>query len=201
MLEVQEELDVEGAGGHPLMYLGVIEAEFKCPGSTMDDLIVPVLVMPSTAYNRRVPAIIGTNVLDRVQPHPSLAEPWQQALSHLTSAKVQSKEEVALYSCGYVTLQPQQSTVITARLGAKRSYKHGVLEAADSLPGGIRIPQGLIEVDVEDRKVQLCVVNLTEREVYIPKHQKVAVVNSARAIDHTEKKLLYSITREGRCSS
>ena len=86
MLEVDQELDVEGAGGHTLLYLGVIEAEFKCPGSPMDDLIVPVLVMPSTAYNRRIPAIISTNVLDRVKPHPSLAEPWQQALSHLTSA-------------------------------------------------------------------------------------------------------------------
>ena len=111
LLDIDSSLEIEGAGGHELSFLGVIELEFECPSTSMDELIVPVLVMPSTTYNQRVPAIIGTNVLKRIKSLPLPLGALQDSIVHISSVKGQ--EEVALYSCGYVTLPAHQTTVIS----------------------------------------------------------------------------------------
>ena len=178
LLEVGPGLSVEGAGDNLLSLKGVIEVGLHWP-DVQEDLLVPVIVVASTRYNQRVPVIIGTNVLSRLKDLPSIAS----TLFTQTTVLGCEMDDVMLYSCGAVTLPPRKVTVISARLGAKRSYNVGIPIVVGTLPGGVGIPQTLIEVDSDSRKANLCLVNLTEREVYIPKLQQVAIVQPARAIE------------------
>jgi len=55
-------LDIEGAGGHQLPYCGYFEASVAVPGvSGQVDCLL--LIVPDTRYAKRVPVILGTNVL------------------------------------------------------------------------------------------------------------------------------------------
>ena len=55
-------LNVVTADGNALPYLGYIEGDIRIP-SILNNIDVPILVVPDTEYRQSVPGIIGTNVL------------------------------------------------------------------------------------------------------------------------------------------
>ena len=60
-------LSVTCANGTELPYKGYIEADIVVPSLGNTTYKAPVLVVENTDYNRRVPVIIGTNVIRFVQ--------------------------------------------------------------------------------------------------------------------------------------
>lgn len=59
-------LEIEGAGGQQVPYLGYIEARVTFPLSVpgrKEELVVLALVVPECQFNSRTPLLIGTNVL------------------------------------------------------------------------------------------------------------------------------------------
>ena len=52
---------IEGAGGQTVPYLGVIPVSVTVLGIVYED--VPAFVVPSDHYRKRVPLLIGTNVI------------------------------------------------------------------------------------------------------------------------------------------
>ncbi len=65
MEEIDEFLNVEGAGGHQLGYLGVTETSVGVPETVFGksvNLEVLFLVVNDIDYNSRVPVIIGLDV-------------------------------------------------------------------------------------------------------------------------------------------
>ena len=56
-------LSVIGANGSKLPFLGYIEAEISVPILGEQTHMIPVLVVSNTDYNKKVPVIIGTNVI------------------------------------------------------------------------------------------------------------------------------------------
>lgn len=182
LIDVSSSINVEGAGGNQLKFLGVVEVELSSAGEK-SELVVPMLVMPTTSYNKHTPAIIGTNVLSRIKDFSSFSGPLRDSAAVLQEVHGQEMDDVNLYSCGQVTLPPRKVTVITARIGAKRSYNYGVPTIVETLPGGLGIPQTLVGMDCDNMKVNMCLVNLTDHDVHIPKLQKIATVQSARAVE------------------
>lgn len=57
------ELNVYGAAGVVVPYLGYVEARAVIPKLSHREVYVPILVTPSTEYHCHVPVIIGTNVI------------------------------------------------------------------------------------------------------------------------------------------
>lgn len=65
-------LEVEGAGGQNVPYLGYIEVNISFPQTITgreEDLMALVLVVPGNHLNSKIPLLIGTNVLDRLYQH------------------------------------------------------------------------------------------------------------------------------------
>ena len=58
-------IKVEGANGLPVPYLGYVEVSIRLPGSlpSSQEVAAPVLVVPDTLYNKKVPFCVGTNVI------------------------------------------------------------------------------------------------------------------------------------------
>ena len=65
LYNLDESLRVEAANGQPVPYTGYIEVDIELPGSLPSDakMVVPILIVNDTTYNKRVPLTIGTNVI------------------------------------------------------------------------------------------------------------------------------------------
>lgn len=61
-------LDIEGAGGQKLPYVGFIEVEVSTP-ELQNRVPTLMLVVPDTKFAERVPVILGTNVLKKMLEH------------------------------------------------------------------------------------------------------------------------------------
>jgi hypothetical protein len=172
-------LQVEGAGGHSLTFKGFIEVDITVPGHTEEPLWVPVLVAPATVYNNRVPLIVGTNVLSRLSQgrKPDI---WTAVINSMISAKYVSKE-VAVYSCAQLVIPPNGIVTFKGRLGSRCGFNTGCLEPAETLPGGIMLMRSIAVPD-EDNRVHVLLHNLTSRSIEIPAKQKVAGIQGCYTI-------------------
>ena len=56
-------LNIEGAGGQILPYLGFIEVDLTIPKLSVEPVSCVMLVTPDTTYSQKVPVILGTNIL------------------------------------------------------------------------------------------------------------------------------------------
>ena len=56
-------LRVKGADGRILIYLGYVEIKVELSLSEEESLIVSLLVVPVTEYNKMVPLTVGTNII------------------------------------------------------------------------------------------------------------------------------------------
>ena len=59
-------LSIEGAGGHKVPYLGLVEVTIQSPEISLGEFPVLMLVVPDTEYHKRVPVLLGTKILGRL---------------------------------------------------------------------------------------------------------------------------------------
>ena len=79
-------LSVVAADGSPVPYKGYIEADISVPFLSSVSFTVPVLIVSDTEYNRKVPVIIGTNVIRLCKqsvPEADVPAEWQLAFDSL----------------------------------------------------------------------------------------------------------------------
>jgi len=174
-------LSIEGAGGQRVPYLGVTELSFRLPDSDMEDLWIPALVVSDTSFSLRVPMIVGTNVLKVLKEHnvQSADDTWSMAFSGVDLKD--PEQDVNIYTCRQVVVPANKSIVITGRVGAARNFTTGVLSPADTLPGGIVIPNTVVERD-DKNFVRMQLVNLTGRSIEIPRRQKIADMHQTMVV-------------------
>lgn len=177
MRDLEDILEVEGAGGQPVPYCGYIEVEITLPGSY--GVCAPVLVVPTTEFGKRIPVVIGTNVLKAVKEN---GESSNSVILNSLALITNEDQEVNIYLCSQVTLKGGSSKVITGRLGCDKGFRKGMVESCETLPGGLIIPATAVEAD-EKKHVDICIVNITNRDISIPKGQKVASMIDTAIID------------------
>ena len=85
-------LSVQGATGKELPFKGYVEAEISVPFLSDSVFNIPLLVVPETEYNSKVPVIIGTNLIRLCKTDSSDSEvpvEWQTAFDCLTGIQYQ----------------------------------------------------------------------------------------------------------------
>ncbi|KAJ8028616.1 hypothetical protein HOLleu_30909 [Holothuria leucospilota] len=156
-------LRIEGAGGQDVPFLGYKEVKIAFPSGTnatdTREHDVVVLVVPSTEFNKKVPLIIGTNLIEECRSQckeiygaqflcqSSISEPWRLAYKYLNEVdRISSKGGrlgcVRAHLKNAIAIQPQQSKIIrglTKRLRRGNRY-NAVVEA----PTGGLLPTGLV---------------------------------------------------------
>ena len=168
---IDDLLRVEGAGGQDVPFLGYIEVKIVFPSGTnatdTREHNVVVLVVPSTEYNKRVPLIIGTNLIEECRSkckeiygaqflcQSSISEPWRLAYKYLNEIdRISNKGGrlgcVRAHLKNAVTIQPQQSKIIrglTKKLRRGNWYS-AVVEAptVGVLPAGLIVHDMFISV-------------------------------------------------------
>ena len=177
--ELSDLLQVEGAGGHQLEYRGYAEVEVTVPHHNTTPFWVPILVAPDTPYNCRVPLIVGTNIISKLQQRKS-DDIWTSAVNAVCAQEA-LPEEVAVYCCRQLVIKPNNTVTFKGRLGVK-GVNSGVLEPASTLPGGLLMCRGAVVSDHEKR-VDVVLKNITARTIEIPVRQRVASLKTGVILD------------------
>lgn len=189
---IERVLDIEGAAGQKVPYLGFIEVELKFPQHTCGTdktIYTLVLVSPDQPYNKRVPLLVGTNVL-----RPLVQDCMQKGgTQFLKSLAIQSNWGLA-YSqyCNNAKSQTENVSVLRVTLCSKISVRlkqgeTGVLKGichtkpkgdpcqalvsgthVFPTPGGLIIHDQLVDVKPEcHNRFKLAVKNLSQHDIIL----------------------------------
>ena len=176
--EIETFLNIEVAGGHSLEYSGVVVLEFSFPSLGLENLEpVPILVVKETNYNKQVPFIIGTNILNHCQEKiKTLREvsiqddTWNTAFNCLNaspslSTVVCTKQVVIpAYSCKEVKGLTRYSFENKSRILTETDINH-------PLPAGLMVVPCMRHVQpspLSFQRMGVLVKNFTSRQVTIP---------------------------------
>lgn len=186
-----EILHIECADGGTLPYCGYIEASITSKGLPHSNLTeYPILVVPDSNYNQKVPVLLGTNILnhlltdirvnygDRYLQTAELHTPWYLAFRSMTlQAKELRKHQNRLGIVRSAELQPvvippNSSVAISGYIHKAVPYQTtpAILQATtdSKIPSDLDIQPTVINYNYPARSlVKVCIDNVTTRTVQI----------------------------------
>lgn len=125
------DLEVKGAGGQLLPYLGYVIVDVRVPFLEDKSLQMPLLVVPLTEYNKTVPVIVGTNIIRHFTPVSSeeseVPQSWTLAFNSICSSNVGSVK-----STTKVVLQPLEAKTVTGFVRKTKQVDSAVTEIAEA---------------------------------------------------------------------
>ena len=123
------DLEIKGAGGQTLPYHGYVKADVQVSFLADRIITVPLLVVPLTEYNTRVPIIAGTNIISRVVPtsaeEDQVPQNWKLAFLSLCNSQVGTVK-----ATNKVVLQPMEAKTITGFVRKVKDVASAVTETS-----------------------------------------------------------------------
>jgi transposase InsO family protein len=175
-------LEVEGAGGTLLPYLGYIEIDLTLPGKVLGDaktMMSLFLVTQDTRYNRQCPVLIGTNIISHclelhheVDHIDQIPDAWKVAFQCVVNKSQDETACTAVKIASAVPVAPMSSIVVDGiHCGQQWNDATPVLLDASpdsTLPSGLLVtPAVYCKQDVSN-SIPVHVVNLSHKVVCIP---------------------------------
>lgn len=179
-------LKIEGATGHEVPYLGYIEAPVSskqdCTGLCMETTI-PILVVPDTSYNRRVPIVMGTNFIrvcrdacrdrygTRYLQKTKTTTPWYLAYQHLSARDrfLGSDGTLGIVATSQrITVEPRQKVTLwgVAHAPPRGDTFTSITSAIDNgnLPNSLMVTPAIVNLcsDGSTCRVPVEVTNLSD---------------------------------------
>lgn len=205
MTTINELLELRQVDGQSLDYCGVLPIDIKFPDLHSDRTFsVPVLVMRDTTFNKTVPFLIGTNLLesclqflqqeqgvDFLQRVPT-PTPWKTVLQ---CVQTRSKKSLTItgnvYSTKPVELSPFSSVVVHGITRASTMGKTSVLTEPNldhRLPDGLVLLPSFQNIDFStgnSHRISVQVRNLTSQSVIIPARAIICNLQEASPVQPT----------------
>lgn len=187
---LQQVINIEGAGGNLLPYIGYVSANVSFPGKPSDDETTECffLVCPDTSFSCKVPVLMGTNVLCKLWPEsvPLWTTPEVRHIYSLMveadrfrdrdsgrigSVKVLNHRAIIVKS-GDTTFVPG----IVRTADTKVSYPAVVQEPTlEPLNGGILVRNTLVTMPTHGKsRINVQVTNVTEKDIVIAPRSVIA---------------------------
>ena len=182
--QLETPLDIIGAGGQTVPYLGVVNLKVSVPkevGGNPEEVTTYAVVCPDSRLSQRTPVIIGTNTLRRLSGsavHPFRCEvafaykEAETALSGLLGV-------VRLPGRG-LTLRPHEAVVVKGRSRKCRSNREEVLvqePVQAALPEGVQVLSSKV-LTASLPRVKVTLVNRTDQPISIKGGRVIAELYS-----------------------
>jgi transposase InsO family protein len=198
-------LNIQSAGGHSLPYLGYIEAGLKIPGDDEEQNCL-FLVVPDTEYSKRVPVLIGTNILlplinnqrdkhgIRYIQENNLGSAWAMTFKNI-HLQNKSLDRSKGYLCQLKNDGPQEvkipaNTAIT--LYGKPHHKVSYRTCCGVITESAKTGNGLQELEIspllvsydfnKDDRIPVLVSNPTTKTLIIPPHAVICEIHHATVV-------------------
>ena len=212
LFNIDDLLTVEGANGQAVPYLGYIEISVSLQGSlpTNAEIDAPILVVPDTPYNMKVPFCVGTNVIQaclnfgveefgRDFTGAEGIDPiWQQVYTSMQEPIVYNSDGkigVAKNASKLATpVPPKQAVVLDGEVHlppSNRSYTVA-LEPQATLPDGLVVNSSTVVIHAERQctnRIPILVENHTDDTIWVYRHQKLGTVYlcEVQGVVHTNR--------------
>ena len=185
-------LHIECADGQDLPYLGFITVDLELPGTSSSDRLQPclLLVVPDSSYNRSVPLLLGTNVLNaamddvrqrfgpRFLQDANLFSPWFMTFRCLLLREKElhkRNNRLALIKCAEgktVRIPPNRDVVLQGYMDHELPYHPvcGLLQPTQkaAIPTDLDIAPSLVSYQFRDnRLVPVHISNVTTRTITV----------------------------------
>jgi dUTPase len=190
-------LTLEASDGHSLPYVGCVEICVNFPTSLATIPTTALfLVVPTTEYNERVPALLGTNVLNMalVETKDNLSHletPWQVVLKIMNRHKKVEDAEGSLgdvTTTKAITVPPNGRSLIhgMTRASAAACCRINVMvheSSGSPLPGGLVVSPGVLHLEPgSSKRVSLEVTNYSQKQVTIPAKASICELHHVRLV-------------------
>lgn len=186
---------IESVSGNSLPYSGYFTAKINIPLSEKQqiDQDIPILVVPETPYNKKVPLLLGTNVLQsllsfpELQLHPSLQiarQTLQLTSRHLEKthgvlSDVFAQTDIAIPAKSGI-LTTGQTTIVVPIHQQLALIQQSNLDVS-VLPALVKVQSGSTEIPVE-------IINDSDQAILVRQGKKIAELHQA-TIDSTQNKV------------
>lgn len=194
-------LEVEGAGGQPVPYLGYAELPLTFPESvtgTEEQLVALALVVPECQFNGRTPLLVGTNVLlqlyqrgmDNNKPtFLKRSDNFALLLQHVArTCTFETKPcPVKLHGRKPITLPAGHKMCIfgEVRIGKASPHTSFVLEpsASSSLPGGLLLECAVMNICCKaSSKIPVILRNTTAHNVTLRHKCVIGEISAVQSV-------------------
>lgn len=197
-------LEIEGAGGQHVPYLGYIETHVTFPQTVTgqeEELAALALVVPECHFNIQTPLLIGTNLLftiyerDRHVPefmHKLLSKDLALIFQHIARTHVTDNYAcpVRLHGRDSINIPARQRCCVMGNVRvSKNKYNTFVLEPHDQhrLPAGVFLESALINIHFKaSSKVPVVLHNLSHHSVTLQPKSIIAQVCAAQHVTPLE---------------
>lgn len=199
-------VSIEGAGGQPVHYHGVLDIKLKVFGKEFTS--VPAFVVPDSDYRSAVPLLLGTNVIRASKSHLQATygqqflhrvkdshPEWYTALLEVGEAgqgNLNDKVGPAVYTGRKIRIPggKEMDLVCRIRYGPKKKTYTTLIESHSSvqLPDGLLVAKVL--TDVQKGCAPVRVMNLSKRTVTIKPNTHLAeafLVQSVQEVTDSEE--------------
>lgn len=194
-------LEVEGAGGQAVPYLGYVEVHLTFPENvtgTEEQMSVLALIVPENQFNSKVPVLIGTNVLLELYQRGvgydkfkflRRSDSFAVLLQHV--ARVCEREAkaclVKLHGEEPITIPARQKMCLfgDVRVGKANPNMTFVVEPPESsfLPGGLFIQCALININTRaSNKIPVVLSNTTDHTVTLHPKCVIGQVSAVQSV-------------------
>lgn len=166
-------LNITGASGSSIPYIGYFEAEVCMPHCKHEPEIVPVLVVPTTKYSGQVPVIVGTNIIGELMGHAQdgdLPDAWATAFSAFTCCDTKFVKSTNKKP---IILKPYESMTISGMVRGTAQFEKALTEDIDTTAPLIVSPHVVaVKSNSKTARVPVRVCNVSAQPVTIkPKTQ------------------------------
>ena len=184
-------LQVQGAGGATVPFLGYIEVQISFPFQLRNEPAsywALALVVPDTAYHANVPLLVGTNVIAQCKSHcfqsygprfsqkvalPNALQLALESLSAQDKCKKQKLGNVRAAGNRVITINPNETVVVGGFVKAHLQALHlkVIVESAEghALPGMLKVLPTVLTLDrdVHHNFVPITVRNMSLKQCFI----------------------------------
>ena len=190
-------LSVTCANGTELPYKGYIKADIVVPSLGNTTYKAPVLVVENTDYNRRVPVIIGTNVIrlckqaSNDSSESNIPAEWQVAFDSMCN-EILPVKTTKNFS---IKVAPGEVKTLSGFVRNTKSFQTAVTEPIDtSLSAGLKICPRVVSLGSSGStaRIPVRVCNLSTRVIEIPPRSLLCSING---VDSSVKKQEPKVTK------
>ena len=179
-------LKITAANGEKIPYIGYILAPVSVShfGTLVDE--IPILVVSNTAYNRKVPSLIGTNIISRCRDtkcsSTSVPDQWKMAFDSLVNDNIPVK---TTNNYG-IRLSPGEIKTVHGIARNVGQIHTAITEHVDtSLSGDLTVCPRVVELKQADAttRIPVRVCNFSARVIEIPPKSLLCSLNSVNVVD------------------
>ena len=162
-------LDIRSAGGHSIPYKGYVIVDVSAPFIDGVSKLIPILVVPLTEYNKTVPVIVGTNILnlfhDVETDKNQVPDSWKTAFNALVNTQVG-----VVKTTNRFVLQPFESKTITGFARKSHDVESAVTEPTEEGTSRVTVCPRVVALNKPgtSARIPVKVFNMSAKPVTIP---------------------------------